>query len=185
MDKRKEKSIKAIKDALCKLISKKRYYDITTQDIIDEAVLSRGTFYNNYKNKDEVLHSISNDIFDHISNHNLKKESTHDFSHDFAFENRIIHMLYHIMEDKELIKSILLSDAKNIFLEDLSNHIMILIRNFYLVDKRSDIKDEILLNHLTSSLLGIIVWWVKDNSCEMYPKILSDNYFRLIEPIFK
>ena len=56
MDKRKEKTINAIYNAFANLIREKDYYDITIQDLLEEASISRSTFYSHYKTKDECVH---------------------------------------------------------------------------------------------------------------------------------
>ena len=66
MDKRKEKTINTIYNAFANLMREKDYDDITIQDLLEEASISRSTFYSHYKTKDELLLSISNHIFEHV-----------------------------------------------------------------------------------------------------------------------
>lgn len=44
-----------MEQSLLKLMQKENYYDITVQEITDNADLSRRTFYRNYSSKDEIL----------------------------------------------------------------------------------------------------------------------------------
>ncbi len=108
MDKRQEKTLKAIYDAFAKLINNKNYDDITIQDILDEANVGRSTFYCHFKTKNDLLLKISNDIFDHVFSNSLKEEKTHDFSKDLLFDYKhlITHILYHLHDERELIKGI-------------------------------------------------------------------------------
>ena len=79
MDKRKEKTINTIYNAFANLMREKDYDDITIQDLLEEASISRSTFYSHYKTKDELLLSISNHIFEHVFSKTLQEEKTHDF----------------------------------------------------------------------------------------------------------
>ena len=74
MDRRKAKTEKAIKTAFGRLIQEKTYGDISIQDIIDEADVARATFYDHFKSKEDVLVSISADIFAHITDEALRAE---------------------------------------------------------------------------------------------------------------
>ena len=80
MDKRQEKTLDAIYEAFTKLINSKDYDEITIQDILNESKIGRSTFYCHFKDKNELLLSISRHIFEHVFSHSLKEEATHDFS---------------------------------------------------------------------------------------------------------
>ncbi|MEE2691378.1 MAG: TetR/AcrR family transcriptional regulator [Pseudomonadota bacterium] len=55
VDRRAARTRKALHQALLALILRKRYDDITVQDIIDEADVGRSTFYAHYAGKEDLL----------------------------------------------------------------------------------------------------------------------------------
>ena len=180
MDLRKEKTIKRIKDGFKELIQRMDYSSITIQDILDISYIGRTTFYMHYKSKDEVLKSIVDDIFFHVLN--PKVEQTHSFG-DESFLAIINHTLLHFKEDKDLLKAILKGESNDIFLKRLRLHLDSLISErmmpYY---KAENIREDIVLNHLSSSLLEIIIWWIIKDDCKEDPLTISYDYFSLVMP---
>jgi len=180
MDLRKEKTIKRIKDGFKELIQRMDYSSITIQDILDISYIGRTTFYMHYKSKDEVLKSIVDDIFIHVLN--PKIEQTHSFG-DESFLAIINHTLLHFKEDKDLLKAILKGESNDIFLNRLRLHLDSLISErmmpYY---KAENIREDIVLNHLSSSLLEIIIWWIIKDDCKEDPLTISYDYFSLVMP---
>lgn len=54
----------ALRNALIELIEKEGYDNITVADLCESADLTRGTFYNHFKDKDALLHSLEADVED-------------------------------------------------------------------------------------------------------------------------
>lgn len=181
MDLRKEKTVSRIKNGFKSLIKNMNYSSITIQDILDTAEVGRTTFYMHYKSKDEVLKSIINDIFIYevnpaiLNNKNIKG--------DTSFLEIINHILYHFLEDKDLLNAILSSESHNIFLQSLNEQFSNLIADRMLPYYTADnVPDEVLLNHLSTSLTEIILWWITKNNCKTLPEEISYYYFSLVMP---
>ena len=80
MDRRQRKTRNAIFQAFTRLLEKKTYSALTVQEIIDEADISRSTFYAHFETKDELLKAMCTDIFGHVFSHEIMSEEHHDFS---------------------------------------------------------------------------------------------------------
>lgn len=68
-----------INEAFLQLIKEKNYNSITVSSIAENAFISRATFYKYYKNKDEILSSILNQMLAEFKN--LQKENKGIFYH--------------------------------------------------------------------------------------------------------
>ena len=181
MDLRKKNTILRIKNGFKQLIKDMNYSSITVQDIIEKSEIGRTTFYMHFNSKDDVLKSIVTDIFFHINTPDEKLN--HNYASDNSFLSLINHMLYHFKDEKELLQSILKSESHDIFLNTLKEHQDVLIKErmvpFYYAD---NVPEDILLNHLSSSLTEIILWWICKNNCNDAPEEISYYYFSLIMP---
>ena len=117
MDRRQRKTRKAIFDAFTKLLEDKSYSGITVQEIIDEADISRSTFYSHFETKDELLRELCTEIFEHVFSDHISKEKSHDFSEsDNDLKEEITHMLYHLQDNNRYISRILSCESGEIFM---------------------------------------------------------------------
>jgi len=182
MDKREQKSLEAIYNAFRKVINKKDYESITVQDIIDSANISRSTFYAHFKQKDDVLNSICEDIFDHVFSASLHKEKDHDFSQAsiFDYKHLITHIFYHFLDEKELIHAILSSQGKNLFIKHLSNRIQGLAKacvSSKLIYK-NNVPEDLQIHQLGESFIGLLIYFVMTDK-EIKPEQMTDYLFDL------
>ena len=180
MDRRKSRTERAIRQAFSDLICEKSYSEISIQDVIDRADVARATFYDHYKNKEEVLRSISSAIFAHVNAASLSAEKYHDFSHASDFLHRVVHLLCHLYEDKGVVAGILASESHDIFLSDLRSHLDDTFAKGYSLPQGTAVPDEILKNHAVTSLMELILWWMKENACAVEPEKLAEYYFLLL-----
>lgn len=63
VDRRTQRTRKAISDAFLGLLFSRRYSAIRTADVIDAAGVGRSTFYEHFRNKDDVLVAVIEPLF--------------------------------------------------------------------------------------------------------------------------
>ena len=186
MDRRQAKSRAAIFKAFSCLLETKRFEHITVQDIIDEANISRSTFYAHFETKDTLLKAMCSDIFDHIftgnpcSDNSCKHRCNCDrgelCDHNIEchggalckyetgtpdLEAKLAHILWHLKESQNDVVGILTSESADLFMNYLKEYLLKLF-TIYLHDFHVNVPEDFLLNHLVGSFSDTLRWWVKE-----------------------
>ena len=66
MDRRSQRTRRAIYEAFSGLLARKKYSQITVQEILDAADIGRSTFYAHFSTKEDLLREICDELFGHI-----------------------------------------------------------------------------------------------------------------------
>lgn len=179
MDRRQQKTRKAIFDALGRLLERRRFENITVQDIIDEANIGRSTFYAHFETKDDLLKEMCTDIFQHIFNESLPQEAEHDYSTGSPnLELKLGHILYHLRESKSNLKGILGGESGELFIRFLKKYLRDLFGR-YKEDFSADIPEDFLLHHLSGSFAEAVKWWLMEDTAHT-PEEVAFYYMRVI-----
>lgn len=157
MDRRQQKTRKAIFGAFRTLLEKKRYDHITVQEIIDEADVGRSTFYAHFETKDSLLSEMCGDLFHHI----FENDPDPWTGGDSGLEKKLYHMLWHIKDSKNDISGILLSDSGEILMRYFKAHLLTMF-DMHIDEFKTDVPKDFLLNHLVGSFAEAIMWWIRE-----------------------
>ncbi len=179
MDKRESKTRSALYEAFRICLLSKDYSEISVTDLLNQSGISRSTFYAHFKSKEDVLKGVCDEIFDHVFAATHKKEEDHDFSSSSSFDYKrmITHVFYHFFDEKELIQTILKSEAAPIFVEALKKRSLPLLgaavksHTYY----KDGIPEEMQIHQLSESFVSLIRFWV-EGGCSLTPEELT-NYF--------
>lgn len=186
MDRRQQKTRTAIFEAFDRLLSRKRYEEITVQNILDEANIGRSTFYAHFPSKDALLEALCADIFDHVFSDDLAKERLHDYSHgDHSLAERIEHICRHLYENGAEISRILAYDSGDSFVRHLSDYLHILFAKALEDERQSGAADrasvpaDFQVRVMTDSLISAIRWWVEEGM-QTPPDQLAQAYMVIL-----
>lgn len=164
MDRRQQKTRKAIFMAFGNLLERKRFENITVQEIIDEANIGRSTFYAHFETKDALLKAMCTDIFHHVFTELLPKESDEAYAHGMQnLELKLGHILYHLREQKQNLKGILGGESGDLFMQYLKEYLRELF-SLYLDEFNTNIPTDFLLHHLCGSFAEAIKWWLAEDT---------------------
>lgn len=175
MDRRQRKSREAIFRAFSALLKRKRYEQITVQDIIEEADVGRSTFYAHFETKDMLLQAMCSDIFDHIFAGDLCDYA--DQNH--TLPSHLAHILWHLSQRKEDVTGILACDSGELFLSYFRERLNTLF-TLYLADFSADVPADFLLNHLVGSFTEAVRWWVRGGMA-LPPESVAAYYMNTLQ----
>lgn len=175
MDRRQQKTRKAIFRAFRSLLEKKRYDHITVQEIIDAADVGRSTFYAHFETKDLLLEAMCGDIFNHI----FESDPCPFAGLDADLQGKLAHVLWHIRDSKNDLSGILLSDSGPLFMQYFKQHLQFLFQQ-HMSDFSPDTPKDFVLNHLAGSFAEAISWWMRENM-ETEPETVAGYFMNMIK----
>lgn len=145
-------------DALVSLILEKPFDDITVQEVLERAQVSRSTFYEHYRDKDDLLVSDTEDFLDWLVAHVPAADAKSD---------RVLpvrELFAHVAEMGELVSALEASGRLEVFYELAQAYFARAIEQRFAVlpraaalpaDRRSP-----LAQTLSGGLLSLMRWWI-------------------------
>ena len=166
MDRRQQKTRKAIFHAFSTLLEKKSYNHITVQEILDTANIGRSTFYAHFETKDELLNAVCKELFGHIIDSAMDKTHIHGlYSNEEMPQSVFCHLLQHLQENDNNILGLLSCESSEVFLRYFKDSLNELVQTQFVNHNRKqnqDLPQEFLVNHISGSFVEMVLWWLKD-----------------------
>lgn len=188
MDRRQKKTREAIFAAFTTLLSQKHYNQISVQDIIDEADIGRTTFYAHFETKDYLLKDLCEELFGHIIDTAMGLPHGHyHYSCGSKTDSVFLHLLRHLQENDRNILQLLSSQNNEIFLRYFKSNLKRLIVIQYAEKgllKNSTLPEDYLVNHISSSFVETVDWWLSHQMKES-PEEITALFLAVIEPVMK
>ncbi|MDQ0089050.1 AcrR family transcriptional regulator [Paenibacillus anaericanus] len=155
-DPRAIRSKKMFKNAVFSLLAENlEVSQLTVQKIANRAELNRATFYLHYEDISDLLRQIVHEIFDDLS---MKIEPIlHEKS--ILEQEQLITFLNYIYEYRKIFAVLV---EKKGFKNHLFNLIKSTIETRRIARNIESTRDVVSVDIITSSLLGIIMWWIED-----------------------
>ena len=186
MDRRQKKSREAIFNAFTSLLSEKNYNQISVQEIIDAADVGRTTFYAHFETKDYLLKDLCEELFGHIIDTAMGLPHGHyHYSCGNTTDSVFLHLLRHLQENDRHILELLSSQNNDLFLRYFKSNLKKLIISQYAQKgllKNSKLPEDYLVNHITSSFVETVSWWLSHDMKES-PEQITEYFLKTIEPI--
>ncbi len=185
MDRRQKRTRDAIFQAFTKLLSEKQYSQISVQEIIDYANVGRTTFYAHFETKDYLLKDLCEELFKHIIDTAMGLPHQHYHYSSDSNESVFLHLLRHLLENDNNILGLLSSQNNEIFLRYFKSNLKKLILEQYLNNYLEDdarFPKEYIVNHITSSFVETVDWWLRGDMKET-PEKINQYFLSVIEPL--
>ena len=185
MDRRQQKTRKAIFAAFNELLTQKKYNKIMVQEIIDKADVGRTTFYAHFPTKDDLLREMCTTLFNHVFSDVLEMEKTHDFSAATdRSETMITHILYHLRDNRKNILGVLSCESGELFLQFFKQYLNNLFERNMSVNNCGKLPKDFIINHISGSFINMVQWWIKGR-LKQSPEELARYFKAVINPIFR
>lgn len=154
MDRRIQKSRRAIYRAFISLLNQKSYEKMTVQEIIDEANVGRSTFYAHFETKETLLEELCQELFEHTFVRHQE---------EMLYFELIAHLFLHFKRNQDKIATLLLS--KNTYFtkrlkDQLEVYLFPLVQEKALY-KKDHLPKEFLENFVTSTFIETVTWWLE------------------------
>jgi AcrR family transcriptional regulator len=187
LDRRIQKTLQHLQNALSELISEKNYEDISIQEILDRANVGRSTFYAHFENKDQLLRSILTYLNEQF------EEGIRQFAEDHnRFEDNSANMPFRVVrfveQNRWLFQAMLGKQRQGSATNPLYDYLFTVTREHFRMMihiKHGDAaQSEMAAHFYTSAFIGALTWWLEQNiiySAEEF----SQQINRLILPGLK
>ena len=182
-DRRVRRTQKSLGDALIALALEKDFDEITIQEITDRADIGYRTFFRHYADKDELLNDVLSVV--KLEMRDLMSPPPLEFFTDPNLQvsdlpnTRIL--FEHVQENSNLYRVLLFSDRG--LVQPLKDFAVQEFKANYGSFLETDIPFEIITNHMISSIITLLRWWLNNNMCYP-PEEMGEITFRLIiQPI--
>lgn len=159
---------KSIATAFMKLLGTKKFEQITIQDIADEAMINRNTFYLHYLDKEDLFEKLSSICLDDLEkslNSSLKKieelnqESLYTIIHEvIGSVNRHIDFYQVVMINNEI-----LCFSKR-FNEIIKNHISAGVLDIKSPEANAQKQKQVYIEYMVTGFIGVIHFWLANST---------------------
>lgn len=167
-DLRIRKTKAAIKDALYELTQEKTYQEISVMDIAQRAMINRSTFYLHYKDKDDLLDALAQEVLEDMKPiaDNISEEHLRDCVKTGKPFPHFIQILVYIKENPAFFQLILGSNKKSAFYLELSQQFSPKVARALQGFKPDAIARTYGPVALINALSGILRKWIKSGMVE-------------------
>ncbi len=184
VDRRVQRTRRALHEALVALIQEKGYEAVTVQAILDRANVGRSTFYAHFRDKEALLLGGFENLRSAFEQHRREQRLTGEASADSPWELSWVwfqHAQYH----RELYKALIGRRAGDVVAKYVHAYLSGLMRDYtYLkpsAEKSRAAKAELAVNWTVSSLLALTTWWLDHD--ELYTaEQINETFMQLTRP---
>ncbi|MBZ0291180.1 MAG: TetR/AcrR family transcriptional regulator [Anaerolineae bacterium] len=162
VDRRVKRTRQLLRDALMELILEKGYDAVTVQDVTDRANLGRATFYLHYRDKEDLLTTSLEEIYDDLVERMEPVSwerllSNQQSPSKVAFE--------HAAENRDLYLVLLRGQGAGTLTLKIRQYLANTIQQqMQVLADDSTIPLELLSNHIAGSLVAMLSWWLENDT---------------------
>lgn len=184
IDLRVKRTNKMIIEAFIQLVEKNGFEQVTVQDIADEAMINRATFYAHYKDKQDLYETIFDyalTVFTSVLNptelvkgNRIKvKQIERVMSQIYSniYDNRKFYLIIMDGSANEILRK-KIADVLNEQYADIFNRLKI-------TENDIEVPMDFIIEYMTSIFIGTLHWWLTTDS-QMTPDHLAKLVIKLV-----
>jgi AcrR family transcriptional regulator len=180
LDRRAQRTRRALREALIALILQKGYGTITVQEITDRADLNRGTLYLHYRDKQDLLLESSNDVYN-----NLLAQFAPITPENLAIdvpEGHLTIVFQHVAANADFYRVMMGEHGVAAFVARL-RHLVTEVGLGRLTVLRQlapgqHIPSDLIASHAGGAIIGVIEWWL-ENDMQLPPETMAQYTLEL------
>ncbi|MBX3085174.1 MAG: TetR/AcrR family transcriptional regulator [Anaerolineae bacterium] len=174
LDRRAQRTRRALREALIALILERGYEAITVQEITDRADLNRGTLYLHYRDKHDLLLASSNDAYNELLAQ-FTPISPDNLTLDIP-ERHLIIVFQHVAANADFYRVMLGEHGVAAFLTRLRHTVTEVglgrLLTLQKLTPTQPVPSDLIAAHAGSAIIGVIEWWL-ENNMPLAPDILA------------
>ncbi|MEI3598455.1 MULTISPECIES: TetR/AcrR family transcriptional regulator [unclassified Oceanobacillus] len=177
-DLRIQRTRKSLNQALITLMEKKNFQAITIQELADEAMINRVTFYLHYVDKYELLEECVKDNLDEIMLKHLSpvRHIRKGVVYTEAFRPIVMDILKSVENNERFFRVMIQSNCEGL----IKDYFIGLVQTKFLPqlgEMFSDIQSnrhvDVTIQLIVSAILGVITWWIVSEERESPEEIAA------------
>ncbi|HEY0222211.1 TetR/AcrR family transcriptional regulator [Lactovum miscens] len=181
VDLRVRRTKKIIIQSFISLLRKKKFEKISIQEIADNAMINRATFYAHYSDKQALYDSLIDEFlekFTKVLDDGTLVEGANVYVNEIE---GILTRFYDFIRENPEVAQVIIDKSQDEaftrrFYEIISERYIELFEKLEVREKEVVIPIEFVISYITAILVGTLKWWISKNSQNMS----SDDYAHLI-----
>jgi AcrR family transcriptional regulator len=174
-DRRRARTRDRLGDALMRLIQEQPFEELTVQDVLDRAGVSRSTFYSHYRGKNDLFLSDVDDFLGAMAGILARRRER---SHRVA---PVRELFAHVADEERLHRALTESGRIHEFMELALEHFARAIEKRLVERSRGIAKDDrkALSHALAGALMALMSWWLVRGRPGS-PEVMDRLFHRLV-----
>lgn len=178
LDSRIARTRKSLKNSLLILIMEKNFKDITVTDIVKSSNITRGSFYNHYTNKNELLESLFSDILEDL-NYAYRKPFLDNRPFVLSkLPSSEVTLFNNVYKHSNFYSIILNSDVSAEFKEKIYLSFK-KINEKELRVENDKIESDLIASYISYAIVGLVSQWVMDGY-QQSPEFMNSQLIELM-----
>lgn len=176
---------KMIFDAFVRLVNEYGIDRITVQQIADEAMINRATFYAHFRDKQDLYDQIFDTVMQSFEIFTKADIFVGDNELHLATLEKTITEVFENLEQQKELFYLICDGSKRVELmqrlqQMLSDTTSEFLTNLKIEQNGKVVPNEFIFSYITSTLMGTLNWWLKEDK-EFRPDHLAHFMIQLIE----